>query len=96
MKKNKKIAYITLRHKRNEWGNRDRLYVVEDEWDSDADNEDIFSMWERGNYGCDCNRSLFIQRQVNDKFPEFPCGDKIDLVKITIKGKKQVTRKYRE
>lgn len=90
MVKNKKIAYVTLRY-------GGRLYVVEEECDFDTEDEGIFFMWEEGNWSCDCNRSLFIQQQVDDKFPKLPCSSEvIDLMKITIKGKKQVTRKYRE
>ena len=39
-------------------------------------------MWEDGNYGCDCNRSLFAQRYGWD-IPELPCGDTIELVSLT-------------
>lgn len=39
-------------------------------------------MWEEGNYACDCNRSLFIQRQCDNSFPEMDCGDTIKLVSL--------------
>lgn len=36
--------------------------------------------WDDGNGGCDCNRSLFIQRQCDPKFPKFECGNKIEML----------------
>lgn len=42
-------------------------------------------MWEEGNYSCDCNKSLFIQRNCDESFnygEEMPCGDKIELVSL--------------
>lgn len=80
-------AYIYLKF-------RDRIYMVDDKWCVNVDKEDIFFMWEEGNFNCDCNKSLFIRRQVDDKFPELPCGDRIELVKIKIKGKTQTTKNY--
>lgn len=37
-------------------------------------------MFEDGNYSCDCNRSLFIQRQCDEDFPDMKCGDTIEMV----------------
>jgi hypothetical protein len=32
-----------------------------------------------GNYSCDCNKSLFIQRYCDKDFPEMECGDEIEI-----------------
>ena len=42
-------------------------------------------MYEEGNYACDCNRSLFIERHCNDEFQEMGCGDEIKLVSLKIR-----------
>lgn len=40
-------------------------------------------IWEDGNYGCDCNRSLFFARAANEPEPEEPeCGDGAFSVRI--------------
>ena len=36
-------------------------------------------IFEEGNYSCDCNKSLFIQRQCDPLFPDMKCGDKIKM-----------------
>lgn len=41
-------------------------------------------MFEDGNYGCDCNRSSFLQDQYGDTFPELECGNKIEMVNLEI------------
>jgi len=35
-----------------------------------------------GNYGCDCNKSLFIQRHCDPDFPDRGCGERIELVAL--------------
>lgn len=40
--------------------------------------EDAEYMFRRGNYACDCNRSLFISHRHND-FEEMECGKEIEL-----------------
>lgn len=42
----------------------------------------VLFMWTEGNFGCDCNKSLFIQRQCDDDFPDRDCGDDIALVSL--------------
>jgi len=41
-------------------------------------------MFLEGNYSCDCNKSLFIQRYVKQKFRKLPCGDKIKIIGFKI------------
>jgi hypothetical protein len=62
----------------------DKIYIVEDELaTTDPDSEcEIPFIWEDGNYSCDCNRSLFIQRCCDETFPDFKCGDEIELIGI--------------
>jgi len=43
---------------------------------------DALRMWTEGNFGCDCNMSLFIQRQCHNGFHLRDCGDTITLVSI--------------
>lgn len=54
--------------------------------------------WTEGNAGCDCNRSLFLNKEYqlglganNDPESEstdcLPCGDTIQLVSLTINNK---------
>jgi hypothetical protein len=66
-----------LRYKEND-------YIVEDELcESDPDGDcEIPYIWEEGNYACDCNRALFIQRCCDENFPESPCGEEIKLIGI--------------
>lgn len=37
------------------------------------------SMFEEGNYSCDCNRSLFLNRKYGAEIPELGCGDTIEM-----------------
>lgn len=67
----------------------DKTYVVFDDlFIFDGDSDEISPtygsnyMWEEGNYSCDCNRSLFIQRQCDPDFPEMECGEKIEMVQF--------------
>jgi len=46
------------------------------------DKNTTYFMWEEGNYSCDCNKSLFIQRNCCPDFPEMECGDRITLVSM--------------
>jgi hypothetical protein len=40
-------------------------------------------MFYEGNYACDCNKSLIIQRKYK-KFPELNCGDEIEMINFKI------------
>lgn len=63
---------------------KEKTYIVEDELcEPDPDSEcEIPFIWEDGNYACDCNRSLFIQRCCDENFPDFTCGHEIELIGI--------------
>ena len=39
-------------------------------------------MYKEGNFSCDCNKSLFIQQLCDEEFPEFECGNLIELVSV--------------
>ena len=45
-------------------------------------------MWLEDDYGCDCNRGIFIERHCGvDVFPdldEWPCGETIELVSLVL------------
>ena len=86
-----------MRHVKAVLSYEGKEYVIEQEEEQydfyeDADDHarSIYYMWTDGNYGCDCNRKLFIER-VYDDVPwevdeeEFPsCGKEITLVSLTI------------
>jgi hypothetical protein len=44
----------------------------------------VHFMYEEGNYSCDCNRSLFIQRHCDSSFKEIGCGEKIQLMSLDV------------
>lgn len=48
--------------------------------------DDYEGQWEyiyrEGNYSCDCNKSLFIQRQCDPSFPDMTCGHKIKMTSL--------------
>lgn len=48
----------------------------------DSLNDDWEYIYREGNYSCDCNRSLFIQRQCDPAFPDLQCGDKIKMISL--------------
>ena len=64
-----------------------RIYQPEYPWVEDGEGNPAF-IWEEGNYGCDCNRSLFLYDWDEDK--ELPCDNGIDreifIEKIVIRG----------
>lgn len=51
-------------------------------WEQEGDWEYIYR---EGNYSCDCNKALFIQRQCDPDFPDFTCGDKIKMVSLSLR-----------
>ena len=61
-----------------------RGYSFENDFGYGYEKSSARFMWTDGNYGCDCNRSLFIQRQCDESFPEMECGDSIELTKLEI------------
>jgi hypothetical protein len=60
-----------------------KTYPFEMEFDTpDA----VDYMFDGGNYGCDCNRSGFIQEQDPD-FPDLECGETIKMTNFWIEPK---------
>jgi hypothetical protein len=61
-----------------------------------ADSEEFF--WTDGNGGCDCNRSLYLNREYHlglgrpdrSGFICLPCGDTIRLISLIIAGVEQL------
>jgi hypothetical protein len=68
---------------------KDEVYEFDYEFEDSCSDEGIEFIWTEGNYACDCNRSLFIQRYCNPEFPELPCGDAIDLIEFPFKIRTQ-------
>lgn len=62
-------------------------YVFESDFGHDYPAESAHYMFKEGNYACDCNRSLFIQRAGNPDFNELGCGHKIELVGFEVLSK---------
>src|SRR5436190_1030232 len=81
---------VTLRHDGTD-------YTYEQEWREDDTVEEttrnVYYMYTDGNYGCDCNRSLFIDRYCDDAPDKWPnvdddgdcmkCGRTIELKSLT-------------
>ncbi len=44
---------------------------------------DVHFQYTEGNYGCDCNRAIFINREHGTNYPE-DCGDSIELIDTQI------------
>ena len=70
---------ITLEYEGRQYTFVDQQYVFYNGYGY-PDNVDY--MWRDGNYGCDCNRSLFIARFCDSSFPKFTCGEKIELIEL--------------
>ena len=73
-------------------------YRLEPSWHDEADLlETIEYMFTEGNYSCDCNLRLFVARANRALEEDFPCGDELDLVELTVitpKGE-EITRSVR-
>lgn len=60
---------------------------------TNPEEDGVLFHWTDGNYGCDCNRKLFMSDADAD-FPDepdengwFPCGETVKLVGLTLDGK---------
>lgn len=63
---------------------RNKNYKVKEDFGYEFPEETAIYMWKDGNNSCDCNRSLYIKRQCDKNFPDMKCGDKIELVKLSV------------
>lgn len=54
------------------------------EYPNDYPRHSIIYHWTEGNYGCDCNRSLFLFNLEYDD--AWPCGETIVLDSLTVNG----------
>lgn len=72
--KNKKYLDIIAHIKNNETGEI-REYKTDAIWDEEK-NAPNASVWEEGNFSCDCNRYLFFQRAKDeDEDEDVECSD---------------------
>ena len=62
-------------------------YMVEEEFTGSISLEGIEFIFTEGNYACDCNRRAMINYAYDHILPELPCGDKIKLLSLKVKGK---------
>lgn len=73
----KTTAKMVFRYKGNE-------YPYEYDFGYAYSKHTAYFMFHEGNYGCDCNRSTFIRRDVDNNFPELNCGDEIKVKKFKV------------
>ena len=71
------IAKLEMEYKGN-------FYNLEEDFGYEYPADSVRYMFFDGNYSCDCNKSLFIQRQCDENFPELDCGDEIEITKLDI------------
>jgi hypothetical protein len=71
------VCVIDLKYK-------EMIYNIECDFGYEYGEESAKFMFYEGNYSCDCNKSLFIQRQCDENFPFLDCGDEIEIVKFEI------------
>jgi hypothetical protein len=70
-----------------------RYTIPYDSYPDDYPTHAIYYMWTDGNYGCDCNRLLFIEREHGIAVPEDPetgfppCGDTVKLLSLLVDGR---------
>lgn len=62
---------------------QDEYYFFEYDFGYDYGSDNAQWMFDEGNYGCDCNRSLFI-RQQEPLFPEMNCSELIEIVDFKV------------
>lgn len=75
----KKTIFVeTFRYKEKE-------YVLHYDFGYEFPEKSAIYLFTEGNYSCDCNRSLFIQREYGeDAIQELDCGEEIELVEYHI------------
>jgi hypothetical protein len=79
------IKYGVMTHKRTifvgTFRYKDKEFILHIDFGYEYEKESAIFMFEHGNYSCDCNRSLFIQREYGeDAIPELDCGDEIEMM----------------
>lgn len=62
----------------------DIRYLLEYNCGKEYKKENAEFMFFDGNYSCDCNKSLFIQRYCDESFSEMGCGDEIKIENFRI------------
>ena len=80
----KDAVRVVLKYQTTAYVVFDDLYVFQEDNNDDEAFSHTLSMWEDGNYSCDCNKSLFIQRQHKKDLAEMPCGETIELLEIDL------------
>jgi hypothetical protein len=60
---------------------KDYMFLHEYEYE-EKDIDTICSLWTEGNYGCDCNKSIFIDKYCDKNFPRLKCGNTVMLVSL--------------
>lgn len=65
-----------------------QYYVIHYDFGYEYEKESAEFMFLDGNYSCDCNRSLIIQREYgDDSIPELKCGERIKMLSYHIEYK---------
>jgi hypothetical protein len=63
---------------------KDKTYKLEYDFGYEYEDSSARFIFFEGNYSCDCNLSLFIQRQCDESFPELDCGEEIAIKNFEI------------
>lgn len=79
------VQYGIMSHKRTIFVGtlkyKEKGYVIHYDFGYEFKESNAIFMFTDGNYSCDCNKSLFIQREYGEEIiEELPCGDEIELV----------------
>ena len=79
------VKYGVMSHKRTIFVGtlkyKNEEFVIHYDFGYEFPEENAIFMFEDGNYSCDCNKSLFIQREYGeDVIQELNCGDDIELI----------------
>lgn len=67
---------VTLRYR-----GKNYTFLYDYEYEEQS-TDNIYFGWTEGNYACDCNRADFINRYCDEDFPEFQCGNTIELISL--------------
>jgi len=61
-----------------------KIYKIEYDFGYEYEEESAEFMFFEGNYSCDCNKSMFIQEQCDEDFPDLNCGELINIISFDI------------
>ena len=90
MQNEKTIFVATFQYK-------DKQYTIHYDFGIDYPDHVAEFMFFKGNYSCDCKRSLFIRREYGEyAIPELDCGNEIELKEYHIEHHRQKSKELSE